>query len=433
MRRIVPVGVLLIVPLLPACSSASGHRIGIERFAEGETLVIGDGDTGCGRAEPARIARRDADTGDERWAVRTPWFVDPLVAIDDLLLGVTAVDDDNPPSVWAIAAADGTPIWQRFIESRNLSAVGVIDDLLVVEADDTYLLIDRDGAVTNLRARDLARTHTLGLVGDHLVLAGGQRLVFVAADGASTTLATASAVGTVFLSDDALFLAGSQLARVDPPGSAPTWHADIPFDDVYSSIERVELSGDAVLVVITSTLGPDVRTMVLDAATGHRRFVFDGARTAAIAGDVLLYDRREPTDPDATLTRSVAARDLATGEALGSRTPSAAALGGFAGVSSRGAVFVSQDANGAIAVSIRDPRTGDVVAGESGALVGAEGFRVVTGIGTDLVVGPQDIGAIGPDEGRLRWHVRTDLSVLDARLDAHGAIVATGRPQVGCD
>lgn len=424
-----------------ACSDA--RPTGIEVLAgTDDRLAIGDREPGCGYGGSGTLTLLGSD-GSTIWERAVPGPNAEFAVIGGSVIG-TSWRDGNPGSVWSIGVTDGDARWQYFARGDSPRLAGRVGDRAVVEFEDTLTTFDAAGSTTAIADIDPSLTR-VAVVDDSVLLSDGDGEYRWLEPNGSSTIVDSAAIGNwrVVTGHPAVVIAGAgTVTWLDRGEPVPRWTTRLRGDGATNApdIDDVTATPDAVMVDLEGG-GQDHETVVLDPTTGAVRFHIH-ARNVAIAGDALLVDRAGPFDAAAgTPTRVLGAVDLITGADLGWQTRSNGVLGGYVGMIDPAAVFVQSDATGALHLSRRDPRTGDVVAGVAGELDHAEPGTVFIGETARLVrvgdtyevVAGNRIARFRRDSDTSYWIDAGDLPVIATANTDVGVLVLRGPPAYGCD
>lgn len=314
-----------------------------------DALRVGDGlPDGCGTGFKSSLAVVDPADGSVRWQMATPWSPDgPVVIGGDTVVVVGAIVDEFPPSVAGIALGSGAVRWQRFLDGSRAELVASDATRVAVSLDDRLVVVGADGEITDEIPSRLRRAHS-----DFGPKAYLPALATRAAGGVMDPFedsVTQGDLGHAVFSgepgvagDVAVFVVASLVGFVETAPARSWVNTSIPLDDEFSQIVEVSVGDDEVLVLIGSELGPNRRLVVLERADGSERWVLDGVRSAAAAGDQIVYDVRNSTADGYGPTRDVfVVSDQDPAQALWS-VPSTGRLGGYVGSTDTAHVFLTQ-------------------------------------------------------------------------------------------
>lgn len=350
------------------------------RVEPGDAFVIGAAEAPCGFPRHTELQLVDEGDGSGHWSRAIPWSPDDPAVVDGVIVAVSRMIDGNPPSVTAIDARTGAPLWQRFFASETLGLAATLSDGVVVDV--------ASGSV-------LAR-----LGGEAVVAATGRQVVIVDERGVAVS-----------------YGGGSRDWR-----SGPVARPD--FDDP----DAVMANDDTIVVLLGSHLGPNRRLVVLDAATGAQRWMLDGVRDAMLSGGVVVCDVRRGSAPEPP-TREVVVVDALTGERLfGAAT--GRPLGGFVGRTSRGAyVFAGLEAG---QVELVDGPSDAPV--ELFAEADPDPLARATLVTDALVAVARRTTLEAHDaEGEHVWQTATDQEIRSIAATPHGILVTSGDADYGCE
>ncbi len=232
----------------------------------------------------------------------------------DAVLVVDPRHGEYPPSVTFIDSATGEPRWQRTFEARTLQLFGLSDDaepseaLLVAEGfhqdwtdgQRVATIIERDGAI---RHDFSASTKNWGLSTDDLV--PGYRVV--STDTWQNLLASPNPSGPQVVVDRN----DGEVVRFDPATGETERLRRFALDEDWHQLGNPASPGNGLqsnknysLLLLGSSNGPNSRLEVWNNTTGESWWR-EHVRSGALAGDKVLYDKRNDADADADVTREL--------------------------------------------------------------------------------------------------------------------------------
>jgi len=234
------------------------------------------GDTQLCEAIPARLIALDPDTGDERWnhiAPSDPGFRFPL-ANETLLVVVDDTLGRFLPSVAVFDVVSGEVLWRRFFSTESIRAYPLVGDQILIEqsgnnGEEFAFVLDHDGSIV---------------------------AEYMGADNVDITTQ---------LGFDGL------LNSSPGPGEGDLYDMDL-FDEIYTWFGNptslgpgVQTGDDEVMALLSSERGPNSRLIVFDRMTMEEIWRLEPVRSAAVAGDKILYDSRNDQPADALSTRNL--------------------------------------------------------------------------------------------------------------------------------
>ncbi len=275
---------------------------------------------------PVELMALDVGDGSTRWRHQVPpvsGLHSAFAVISNGSGGHVAVTFDErlgerPPSVLALDANTGQPVWQRFVaaESIHPELIGPESIVLSLEPEHnpetgndsgvTFLTVDGAGQT---------RSHPSTVTDDGFGIGPepGQELTRFSHTFPISPLLDDRSDRAGLIRDTTHNEFGLAAVEIIDPLSGQVLRLDdLPLEGDFNTIgsetspgEPVQVGPDHILVVIGSSFGPNTRLAVLDRTNGSLRWTMDHTRAAAMAGDNILYDKRNEEPVDAASTRDL--------------------------------------------------------------------------------------------------------------------------------
>ncbi len=235
------------------------------------------------------------------------WYVLSDEVGTAVLVQIDREVDELPPSVRAIDIKTGDLAWQRFLEATEVQRSAQTDSELVMETlkvddrlESATFGLDVDGQLTGSPPVQFDRDQPFDPAAQ---LGVGYRLTSNVAD----VMFDGKVVRQVYTGGSG----GRIEVRTVADGSVTTGDP-IPFGDDFDNLgassslgQPIQATDDLILAVLGSPVGPNTRLAVFDGADGGLKWSIDDTRAGAIAGDQILYDKRNEAPVDADSTRDL--------------------------------------------------------------------------------------------------------------------------------
>ncbi len=236
------------------------------------------------------------------------WYVLASDGDDAVLVQIDGQVGEVPPSVRAIDIATGQLAWQHFLEmgqvfrSAQSESELVMEGTAATELDDVVTVaVDAGGQVADASLVQFDRNRPFDPA---IQLGAGYHLTSNVADVLTDGQVVAQVYG-----------GGPDGSRIDirTVADGATITGDrIPFGDGFDDLgsssspgDPIQASDDLILVVIGSPVGPNTRLAVFDGSDGTLKWSIEDTRAGAVAGDDILYDKRNDEPVDAVSTRDL--------------------------------------------------------------------------------------------------------------------------------
>lgn len=226
------------------------------------------------------------------------------------LVQIDAGLNDLPPSIRAIDIASGDLAWQRFLELEQVTRAAQSATELVVQG----VAVD-DGAPNTLVTLAVDAHGALSRSPD---VQFDSSLPFDPSAQFGPGFWLTSDVANVIVDGDTqrqVYAGGGDGGRIDiwDVATGTTVNGDrLPLDEVYQGLGAssspglpLQANDSLILAVIGSPMGPNTRLAVFDGVTGSFKWSIEDTRAGALAGDHILYDKRNEEPIDAESTRDL--------------------------------------------------------------------------------------------------------------------------------